>query len=169
MLLSPYGLGGIIVRRGKYIIVLKSSQLSFFKHARSGFTLLELMIAFSLLTVLIVGVFSALIQFYTIQDINEKRMTAIGQINSVVDELQSLDQSEILEYIPPQFEASTLNSLLTVSLVEEDGTLAQLPLSSYNNAYVDALPNPTEIRINVAVYGKRGRDFSRTVSTMVLR
>ena len=136
-------------------------------HSKAGFTLLEVMLAITIFIVLIVMLFGALVQLYSLQSLNQQRVTAVSHAMTVVDELQGMNSIEFFSYIPPDFSIVGHPTVTTVEVVEANGDLTELPISGADVAYRLALPNPMEFRIRVMWIGSDGRDYSRNVTTMV--
>ncbi len=140
-----------------------------FRRGDAGLTLLEVMFASTVLIVLVVMLFGALLQFYLVQEISKQRTIALSHIGSVIEELQSASFSELIDYVPPELPGLGAEATVTVALIDGEGEKLSLPMQEPDEDLADTLPNPVEVEVTVRWKDQQHREYSRSVSAMVGR
>jgi len=137
------------------------------RRADDGMTLIEVMLAISVLAFSFSVVYGSLITMYVLGRTNEDRVLAVTAATSLLEEVQAMDMSSL-----SNFKASNYLTLpgeehwvtADVIIPDDDGPSAvPLPLESMK---VTDLPNPVEVRLSVNWVDKDGRAYQYSVSTM---
>ena len=138
---------------------------------QKGMTLIEVMMAVSVLAFSFSVVYGSLVTMYVLGRTNEDRVRAITAAAALIEEIQAMDINRIATFTP-----NTTGLLLpgvehwaTVEFVVPEGEsfdTVSIPLSDMS---VSDLPNPVEVRLTVNWLDKDGRAFQYKVSSMKAR
>lgn len=137
------------------------------RSANDGMTLIEVMLAVSVLAFSFSVVYGSLITMYVLGRTNEDRVLAVTAATSLIEEVQAMDMSSVA-----QFKASNYLTLpgeehwVTADVIVPGAngpSAVPLPLQSLK---VGDLPNPVEVRLAVNWVDKDGRAYQYSVSTM---
>ncbi len=137
------------------------------QRSNAGFTLLEVMFASTIFVVLIVFLFGSLLQFYMVQEVTKQRSIALAHIGTVIEELQSLNIDELLEYVPPELSGLGEEVEVSAEYIDEEEEFHLLPLEEIGDDLQAGLPNPLEVRVSMHWIDRRGQEYRRSASTMV--
>lgn len=133
----------------------------------SGVTLLELVIASSVLAIAFVLIMGGLISTSETNAISEDQALASAQAESVIEEIQGLPYEDLLAYQPPNLQTLGANSTLQVVCLDKGGNQVTLPVDV--DTFAGPLPNPTQVTVTVQWTDRRGRPFTSSVSTFLRR
>ena len=131
-----------------------------------GLTLIELMIALSLIAVgfvLLLGSFPAIHGTIAATRDTER---ALYQAMTVLEEIKALPSSELETYIPPALNELGTDEVITVTVLDNAGNEVALPTDF--STVPAGVPDPVEVRIHVQWSDLSGRPRTTTVATKKL-
>ncbi len=128
----------------------------------NGVTLVELVIAAGILTVAMVLLMGGLIEMNQTNAISENQAVASAQLESVVEEIQSLSYEDLLAYQPPAFDGLGADSAIVVEAFRSNGGTVMLPVGA---TFSETLPNPAPVRVRIVWVDLQGRAYASAVST----
>ncbi len=135
----------------------------------AGMTLLELMIAAGVMTIGFVLLFGSIMSISTTGSSSEDRAIAVAHVSTVIEELRSLDFTDVLEYQPPPITGLGGSALFIVELIEsdEEGVTVLGTLPNTISALAAPPPNPAEVRVRLQWRDDYGRP-RRALATVQL-
>jgi type II secretory pathway pseudopilin PulG len=128
----------------------------------TGMTLVELMFAAGILTVVLSMIFTSVISVGVNREIHTQRLQAESAVNEVLDQISRTDASQILNFQPDVVLLPGNNAVLQIEAVASDGSAIAIP--SVNPV---SLPNPVEIRVILSWQTDRGYTITKRASTYV--
>lgn len=136
----------------------KNGKSSRFGKAQ-GFTLLELMMAFLIFTIVLAATAQGLISFYVAMDIQNRRAAALSHCGSVLSGMRQVRDAK-----PNEFPAAIFDEF------PEDTPLVEYAALENENVwvgYADAGANPLEVNITSTWTDLRGRVITSRISTLL--
>jgi Flp pilus assembly pilin Flp len=127
-----------------------------------GVTLLELAIAAGIFAMVIVFLMGGLIEVNQTNLITENQTVVSSQLESVVEEIQSLTYDQLLQYQPPDLPGLGVDSAIIVNAFRVGGGTVTLPVS---DTFTGTLPNPVPIQVRAVWIDLQGRANTANVTT----
>lgn len=128
---------------------------------KGGFTLIESMVAGSVLLVSMVMVAGSLARISQTNAVTQDQAVATAQMMSVSEQIRGMEYTELLAYTPPAFKGLGNSSAIQVTLVDGDGGLVPTPVVNQTT-----FPNPLEVKVTVTWRDTLGRTYSKSVSAV---
>lgn len=133
--------------------------------ASEGMTLLELVFAVGILASALGILFSAIISFYSLNQIAEGRARSAMIMASIMETIRGMDFATLMAFNPNPIEAENANVFVVLEALNNDGEAVELPAPAQEANF----PNPMEVRATILWTQQRGRVFTLTASTLVRR
>lgn len=137
--------------------------------ATRGMSLIEVMLAISVLAFSFSVVYGSLITMYVLGRTNEDRVRAVTAATGLLEEVQAMDVNALANYTAPEYLSLpgeehwvTADVMVPSDEDEEEMTAVPLPLEDMKLA---ELPNPMEVRLTINWVDKDGRGYQYSVST----
>jgi prepilin-type N-terminal cleavage/methylation domain-containing protein len=137
--------------------------------ATRGMSLIEVMLAISVLAFSFSVVYGSLITMYVLGRTNEDRVRAVTAATGLLEEVQAMDVNALATYTAPEYLSLpgeehwiTADVMVPSDEDEEEMTAVPLPLEDMKLA---ELPNPMEVRLTINWVDKDGRGYQYSVST----
>ncbi|MBM3289648.1 MAG: prepilin-type N-terminal cleavage/methylation domain-containing protein [Candidatus Hydrogenedentes bacterium] len=126
---------------------------------KQGFTLLELVTALAIFTIVLGATAQALISYYTALDFQDQRNTALRHCTAVISQMR-----EVRDDNPDDFPGAI------VARWPDDGAVADVPTmraEAVNVSYVNPNADPLEVTVRTQWVDLHGRPATFSVSTML--
>lgn len=137
------------------------------RHSESGATLLELMVAASVMAMGLTFLFGSVITISAVGGATEGRNVAITHTSSVMEELRSLTYEEMLAYRPPVLTGLGTSETVVIECFKDDGTSLTLPIDPAT--LTSPLPNPLPVQCTVSWRDQRGHNLHLAASELYYR
>ncbi len=141
-------------------------------NSQSGMSLLEVTFAAGIMATALSLLFGSLISISLIGRLNEDKSVAHTELASTMEQLRSLDFSDLMTFTPPTPTTPGVEQTLTLEAYFADGTTLALPLTPNILGEVtvpENLPNPLEIRATLLWQNEKGHIFQAHATTSVGR
>ena len=126
---------------------------------REGFTLVELVVAMSIFTVVLGATAQALISYYAALDFQNQRNTAIRNCTTVISQMREVRDDNV-----DNFPDAITTEWPDGAMIDGAGTL---PQETIDVDYVNPNANPIEVTVRSQWVDLRGRPMSVSVTTML--
>lgn len=137
---------------------------------QGGMTLVELMFAVGVVGAALAMMFGSLMTVSFLGELSQQRTNAMGQVNSILEEIRGLSREDLLRYRVPAIQNGPGNVNVAVALAyganNESYYLPQITSTTTTPPTVN-LPNPTEVRVLFVWMDARGRVYHVESSTCV--
>lgn len=137
---------------------------------QGGMTLVELMFAVGVLGAALAMMFGSLMTVSFLGEFSQQRTNAVGQVNSMLEEIRALDRDDLLRYKVPTIKNGPGTVNVAVALAyganNESYYLPQITSTTTTPPTVN-LPNPTEVRVLFVWMDVRGRVYHVESSTQL--
>ena len=141
-------------------------------NSRSGMSLLEVTFAAGIMATALSLLFGSLISISLIGRLNEDKSVANTELASTMEQLRSLEFSDLMTFTPPSPTTPGVEQTLTLEAYLADGTVLALPLTPDEAGEVAVppnLPNPLEVRATLLWRNEKGHIFQAHATTSVGR
>lgn len=129
------------------------------RQKKEGFTLVELVVAMSIFTVVLGATAQALVSYYAALDLQNQRNTAIRNCTTVISQMRELRDDN-----PNDFPDAITAEWPDSAVIDGAGTLHQ---EQIDVDYVNPNANPLEVTVRSRWVDLQGRPMSLSVTTML--
>ena len=154
--------GGVGVTNGARI--LRSESHCSRVASRDGFTLIELMLAMSILVVLLLAWMSVLLESFTLIRVTDGQIASVNEAQLVMNQIRgaNLDSADFPANVTTAFPAGELDPA-RATLANEVVTITYTDA----NGVADITANPLFVTVAVQYIGSNGRLFTDTLSAVL--
>ncbi|MDZ4860880.1 MAG: prepilin-type N-terminal cleavage/methylation domain-containing protein [Candidatus Hydrogenedentes bacterium] len=129
------------------------------KENTSGFTLVELVVAMAMFTVVLGATAQALVSYYAALDLQNQRHSALRNCTAVISQMRDARDAG-----GDDFPAAITAGWPNAAEIAGAGTL---PQETITVSYVDTNANPLEVRVQSTWRDLQDREISLSISTML--
>jgi len=133
-----------------------------FSTRNAGMTLIEVMIACSIMGISLVMLMGSLMSISSTGKVSEERTIADTHVSSILEEISPRDLDTLLAYQPPGFRGLRSEEV-RVACVDTSGNEVVLPVDP--DAPAPTFGNPVEVRVQVSWQDSTNHTQRRTMST----
>lgn len=133
------------------------------KKQERGMTLVELMFAAGILAFVLSMVFTSVVGVGMNREIHTEQLLAESVVNEILDQISTMDRSQLLTFRPEVNVVPGANPILTIEAIGSNGTPIPLPTNAPNIS----LPNPVEVRVTLTWESSSGITITKRGSTYV--
>ena len=139
--------------------------------SQSGMSLLEITFAAGILATALSLIFGSLISISLLGSLNEDKAVANTELASVLEEIRSLDFSDLMTYTPENPTKPGISRTVSLECYDADGGAVALPIAVADGEDVTLpdVPNPLEIKVTILWSNDRGHIFQAHATTSVGR
>lgn len=137
----------------------RRSMPRFAQEDREGFTLVELVMAMAIFTVVLGATAQALVSYYAALDTQNQRNTALRHCAAVISQMR-----DVRDRSTGNFPAAITTQWPDGAVIDGAGTL---PREIIDVDYVDPNANPIEVTVRSQWVDLRGRPMTVSVTTML--
>lgn len=126
---------------------------------KEGFTLVELVVAMTIFTVVLGATAQALISYYAALDFQNQRNSAIRNCTAIISQMRQVRDDN-----PTDFPGAIVDEWANNAAIDGAGTL---PQETIDVTYVDPNSDPIEVTVRSQWRDMRGRPMTVSVTTML--
>lgn len=126
---------------------------------REGFTLVELVVAMAVFTMVLGATAQALVSYYAALDFQNQRNTAVRNCTAILSQMR-----EVRDDNPNDFPGAITDEWPDAGAIDGAGTL---PQETIDVSYVNPNANPLEVTVRSQWVDLRGRPMTLSVTTML--